>query len=53
MNASNNAVTEYDSYQFDSFAMLGDKIIAVGTTGLFELSGGNDGLTCLDRRRDL
>lgn len=42
MNSLHHAVTEYDQYQFNSFARLGDRVLAASDSGLFELAGDDD-----------
>lgn len=42
MNARTGAVTEYDNYDFNSFARVGNKYIAASPSGLYELLGNDD-----------
>lgn len=42
MNARNAAVSEYTSYEFNSFARLGNRYVAASATGLYELLGDTD-----------
>jgi hypothetical protein len=42
MNTRTAAVTEYDSYEFNSFARLGDTYIGATSAGLYELVGDDD-----------
>lgn len=42
MNTRTGAVTEYQNYEFNSFASLGNKYIAASKDGLFELVGDTD-----------
>jgi hypothetical protein len=42
VNTRTNAVTEYMNYNFRSFALLGDRYIAAGSGGLYELVGDTD-----------
>lgn len=42
MNTRTAAVTEYDNYEFNSFARLGDKYLGATSEGLYELIGDDD-----------
>jgi hypothetical protein len=42
INAINGAVTQYDNYEFNSFAKFGQTYIAANENGLYELAGGAD-----------
>lgn len=42
LNTDNFAVTEYNNYNFDSIAELGEKYYAVGPSGLVRLDGSTD-----------
>lgn len=42
VNTRTQAVTEYLNYDFHSFAQLGDRYIAAGPEGLYELDGDTD-----------
>ena len=42
VNTRTNAVTEYDNYDFRSFAQMGNRYIAAGSDGLYELDGDTD-----------
>jgi hypothetical protein len=42
MNTRTAAVTEYLNYDFQSFALLGNKYVAAGSGGLYELDGDTD-----------
>lgn len=42
VNTRTNAVTEYLNYDFRSFAMMGNRYIAAGAEGLYELDGDTD-----------
>jgi hypothetical protein len=42
VNTRTNAVTEYLNYDFRSFAQMGDRYIAAGAEGLYELDGDTD-----------
>lgn len=42
VNTRTNAVTEYTNYDFRSFAMMGNRYIAAGADGLYELDGDTD-----------
>ena len=42
INTRTNAVTQYDNWQFNSFATVGRKYIAAGPDGLYELDGERD-----------
>ena len=42
VNTRTNAVTEYCNYNFNSFALLGNRYIAAGPEGLYELDGDTD-----------
>lgn len=42
MNTRTAAVTEYQNYDFNGFARIGDKYIGTSATGLYELIGDDD-----------
>lgn len=42
MNLRNGAVTEYENYEFNSFAAHGNKYLGASATGLYELLGDDD-----------
>jgi len=42
VNTRTNAVTEYMNYNFRSFAQMGNRYIAAGAEGLYELDGNTD-----------
>ncbi len=42
INTRTNAVTEYLNYNFRSFAMMGNRYVAAGSDGLYELDGDTD-----------
>lgn len=42
MNARTGAVTEYENYEFNSFATLGNRYIGTSSSGLYELLGDTD-----------
>jgi hypothetical protein len=42
VNTRTNAITEYLNYEFRSFASMGNKYIAAGAEGLYELDGDTD-----------
>ena len=42
VNTRTNAVTEYGNYDFRSFASMGNRYIAAGPEGLYELDGDTD-----------
>lgn len=42
MNTRTGAVTEYDNYDFNSFAMIGKRYVGASEKGLFELVGSSD-----------
>ena len=42
VNTRTNAVTEYANYNFRSFAQMGNRYIAAGPEGLYELDGDTD-----------
>lgn len=42
VNTRTNAVTEYDHYDFRSFTQMGNRYIAAGAEGLYELDGDTD-----------
>ena len=42
VNTRTNAVTEYLNYNFHSFALMGNRYIAAGADGLYELEGDTD-----------
>lgn len=42
MNARSGAVTEYDNFEFNSFAALGNRYIGASSSGLYELLGDTD-----------
>lgn len=42
MNARTGAVTEYDNYEFNSFARVGNKYLGASASGLYELLGDDD-----------
>jgi hypothetical protein len=42
VNTRTNAVTEYMNYDFRSFAQMGNRYIAAGAEGLYELEGDTD-----------
>jgi hypothetical protein len=42
VNTRTNAVTEYMNYDFRSFTKMGDRYIAAGSDGLYELDGDTD-----------
>jgi hypothetical protein len=42
VNTRTNAVTEYLNYDFQSFALMGNRYIAAGDGGLYELDGDTD-----------
>jgi hypothetical protein len=42
VNTRTNAVTEYLNYAFRSFALMGNRYIAAGADGLYELEGDTD-----------
>jgi hypothetical protein len=42
VNTRTAAVTEYLNYNFNSFALLGDRYVAAGPDGLYELDGDTD-----------
>ena len=44
MNTRTNAVTQYENYDFTSFAQMGDSYIGANAQGLWELDGGRDDL---------
>lgn len=50
MNARNGAVTEYQNYDFTSFAQLGNRYIATSPEGLYELLGDDDDGTSIVAR---
>lgn len=50
VNTRTNAVTEYDNYDFRSFAQMGDRYIAAGPEGLYELDGDTDDGTSIVSR---
>ena len=45
MNTRTNAVTEYQNWQFNSFAQIGHKYLGANAQGLFELNGERDDTT--------
>lgn len=42
VNVSNNGVTEYTNYQFNSFAKMGLKYLGANSDGIYELDGARD-----------
>jgi hypothetical protein len=42
MNTRTAAVTEYDNYQFNSFAAMGNRYLGANENGLYELNGEDD-----------
>ena len=42
MNTRTGAVTEYQNYEFNSFAKVGDTYVGASATGLYELVGDDD-----------
>ncbi len=42
VNTRTNAVTEYLNYDFRSFALMGNRYVAAGSDGLYELDGDTD-----------
>lgn len=42
MNTRTGAMTEYDNYEFNSFAKLGDTYVGASSSGLYELVGDDD-----------
>lgn len=50
MNARTGAVTEYQNYEFTSFAQLGNRYIATSPEGLYELLGDDDAGTSIVAR---
>jgi len=50
MNARNGAVTEYQNYNFTSFAQVGNRYIATSPDGIYELLGDDDAGTSIIAR---
>lgn len=42
MNTRSAAVTEYDNFEFNSFAQMGQRYLGASAAGLFELDGADD-----------
>ncbi len=42
INTRTNAVSEYDNWDFNSFAKMGNKYLGASAAGLFELNGNDD-----------
>lgn len=42
LNTRHRALTEYDNFGFNSFALFNGKVVAAGPAGVFELSGQDD-----------
>lgn len=42
MNTRNSAVTQYENFEFNSFARIGNKYIGAGAEGIYELLGDDD-----------
>lgn len=47
MNARTGAVSEYDNFEFNSFASLGNKYLGASSSGLYELLGDDDDGTAI------